>query len=222
SARIRRRDSLRHKPERDGGALVLHNVCSRVCPLLETEVPASVPGLTSLLGAGRQNLLRTSKSCKHVVWKGSALAALHCGRPPEPPIIYGSPPNIVETNFGRRLNGSYRLKQLVPTVVYLHMKMHKRILGHLSSVYCVTFDRTGRRIFTGSDDCLVKIWGTDDGRLLATLRGHAAEISDMAVSYENTMIAAGSCDKTIRVWCLQTCAPLAVLEGHAASITSLQ
>ncbi|XP_029318564.1 PH-interacting protein isoform X2 [Cottoperca gobio] len=74
----------------------------------------------------------------------------------------------------------------------------------------------------GSDDCLVKIWGTDDGRLLATLRGHAAEISDMTVSYENTMIAAGSCDKTIRVWCLQTCAPLAVLEGHAASITSLQ
>ncbi|XP_011615359.1 PH-interacting protein [Takifugu rubripes] len=200
----------------------LLQVCSRVCPLLEREVPASVPGLTSLLGAGRQNLLRTSKSCKHVVWKGSALAALHCGRPPEPPIIYGSPPNIVETSFSRRLNGSYRLRQLLPTAVYQHMKMHKRILGHLSSVYCVTFDRTGRRIFTGSDDCLVKIWGTDDGRLLATLRGHAAEISDMAVSYENTMIAAGSCDKTIRVWCLQTCAPLAVLEGHAASITSLQ
>ncbi|KAM3861557.1 LOW QUALITY PROTEIN: PH-interacting protein [Diretmus argenteus] len=200
----------------------LLQVCSRVCPLLEREVPASVPGLTSLLGAGRQNLLRTNKSCKHVVWKGSALAALHCGRPPEPPIIYGSPPNIVETGYGRRLNGSYRLRQLLPTAVYQHMKMHKRILGHLSSVYCVTFDRTGRRIFTGSDDCLVKIWGTDDGRLLATLRGHAAEISDMAVSYENTMIAAGSCDKTIRVWCLQTCAPLAVLEGHAASITSLQ
>uniref|UniRef100_A0A8C5BSI3 Pleckstrin homology domain interacting protein n=1 Tax=Gadus morhua TaxID=8049 RepID=A0A8C5BSI3_GADMO len=200
----------------------LLQVCSRVCPLLEGEVPASVPGLHSLLGAGRQNLLRTSKSCKHVVWKGSALAALHCGRPPEPPVIYGSPPNIVETGHGRRLNGSYRLRQLLPTAVYQHMKMHKRILGHLSSVYCVTFDRTGRRIFTGSDDCLVKIWGTDDGRLLATLRGHAAEISDMAVSYENTMLAAGSCDKTIRVWCLQTCAPLAVLEGHAASITSLQ
>ncbi|XP_061669062.1 PH-interacting protein isoform X2 [Syngnathoides biaculeatus] len=200
----------------------LLHVCSRVCPLLERDVPASVPGLTSLLGAGRQNLLRTTKSCKHVVWKGSALAALHCGRPPEPPIIYGSPANIVETSHGRRLNGFYRLRQLVPTAVYQHMKMHKRILGHLSSVYCVTFDRTGRRIFTGSDDCLVKIWSTDNGCLLATLRGHAAEISDMAVSYENTMIAAGSCDKTIRVWCLQTCAPLAVLEGHAASITSLQ
>uniref|UniRef100_A0A8C1J9X4 Pleckstrin homology domain interacting protein n=1 Tax=Cyprinus carpio TaxID=7962 RepID=A0A8C1J9X4_CYPCA len=200
----------------------LLQVCERVSPLLEREVPASVPGVNSLLGAGRQSVLRTNKSCKHVVWKGSALAALHCGRPPEPPVIYGSPPNIVETIYSRRLNGSYRLGQLVPTAVYQHMKMHKRILGHLSSVYCVTFDRTGHRIFTGSDDCLVKIWATDDGRLLATLRGHAAEISDMAVNYENTLLAAGSCDKMIRVWCLQTCAPLAVLEGHSASITSLQ
>ncbi|KAL4661021.1 PH-interacting protein [Arapaima gigas] len=200
----------------------LLRICEAVGPLLEKEVPASVPGVQSLLGAGRQSLLRTNKSCKHVVWKGSALAALHCGRPPEPPVIYGRPPNIVETLHARRLNGKYRLTQLVPTAVYQHMKMHKRILGHLSSVYCVTFDRTGRRIFTGSDDCLVKIWATDDGRLLSTLRGHAAEISDMAVNYENTMIAAGSCDKMIRVWCLQTCTPLAVLDGHGASITSLQ
>ncbi|XP_016368564.1 PH-interacting protein-like [Sinocyclocheilus rhinocerous] len=126
----------------------LLQVCERVSPLLEREVPASVPGVNSLLGAGRQSVLRTNKSCKHVVWKGSALAALHCGRPPEPPVIYGSPPNIVETIYSRRLNGLYRLGQLVPTAVYQHMKMHKRILGHLSSVYCVTFDRTGRRIFT--------------------------------------------------------------------------
>lgn len=56
--------------------------------------------------------------------------------------------HAVETSYSRRLNGSYRLRQLVPTAVYQHMKMHKRILGHLSAVYCVTFDRTGRRIFT--------------------------------------------------------------------------
>ncbi|XP_038655222.1 PH-interacting protein isoform X1 [Scyliorhinus canicula] len=200
----------------------LLQICQRLGPLLEKETPQSVPGVHSLLGAGRQSMLRTNKSCKHVVWKGSALAALHRGRPPELPINYGSPPNIVDTIRARQLTGSLRLSQLVPTAVYLHMKMHKRILGHLSSVYCVTFDRTGRRIFTGSDDCLVKIWTTDDGRLLATLRGHSAEISDMTVNYENTMIAAGSCDKIIRVWCLRTCAPLAVLQGHTASITSVQ
>uniref|UniRef100_A0A3Q3NRY0 Uncharacterized protein n=1 Tax=Labrus bergylta TaxID=56723 RepID=A0A3Q3NRY0_9LABR len=75
---------------------------------------------------------------------------------------------------------------------------------------------------TGSDDCLVKIWATDDGRLLSTLRGHSAEICDMAVNHENTLIASASCDKTIRVWCLRTCAPITVLQAHAASITSIQ
>ncbi|XP_073482941.1 PH-interacting protein isoform X2 [Aquarana catesbeiana] len=200
----------------------LLQICQRVGPLLEKEIPQSVPGVLTLLGAGRQSLLRTNKSCKHVLWKGSGLAALHCGRPPELPVSYGNPPSIGNTLFARKLNGKYKFETLVPTAVYQHMKMHKRILGHLSSVYCVTFDRTGRRIFTGSDDCLVKIWSTDDGHLLATLRGHAAEISDMAVNYENTMIAAGSCDKMIRIWCLRTCAPLAILQGHSASITSLQ
>lgn len=39
--------------------------------------------------------------CKHVVWKGSALAALHCGRPPESPVNYGSPPSIGELSLLR-------------------------------------------------------------------------------------------------------------------------
>lgn len=76
-------------------------------------------------------------------------------------------------------------------------------------------------LFQGSDDCLVKIWATDDGRLLSTLRGHSAEICDMAVNHENTLLASASCDKTIRVWCLRTCAPITVLQAHAASITSI-
>uniref|UniRef100_A0A8C7QAP9 BRWD/PHIP N-terminal domain-containing protein n=1 Tax=Oncorhynchus mykiss TaxID=8022 RepID=A0A8C7QAP9_ONCMY len=46
----------------------LLQVCQRVCPLLEEVVPASVPGIHSLLGAGRQSLLRTNKSqyCNHM------------------------------------------------------------------------------------------------------------------------------------------------------------
>lgn len=77
-------------------------------------------------------------------------------------------------------------------------------------------------VFQGADDHLVKIWSVDDGRLLATLRGHAAEIVDMNVNYENTLLAAASNDKVIRVWNLQTLAPVAVLMGHTAMITSLE
>lgn len=83
--------------------------------------------------------------------------------------------------------------------------------------FCFIVKSLSLCIAVGFDDCLVKIWATDDGRLLATLRGHSAEISDMAVNYENTLIAAGSCDKVVRVWCLRTCALVAVLQGHSAS-----
>uniref|UniRef100_A0A2K6FCR5 Bromodomain and WD repeat domain containing 3 n=1 Tax=Propithecus coquereli TaxID=379532 RepID=A0A2K6FCR5_PROCO len=200
----------------------LLKICERIGPLLDKEIPQSVPGVQTLLGVGRQSLLRDAKDCKSTLWNGSAFAALHRGRPPELPVNYVKPPNVVTITSARQLTGCSRFSHIFPSSAYQHIKMHKRILGHLSSVYCVAFDRSGRRIFTGSDDCLVKIWATDDGRLLATLRGHSAEISDMAVNYENTLIAAGSCDKVVRVWCLRTCAPVAVLQGHSASITSIQ
>ncbi|MFT7802669.1 bromodomain and WD repeat-containing protein 3 isoform X4, partial [Arapaima gigas] len=200
----------------------LLHMCRRIGPLLDSVVPPSVPGVHTLLGLGRQSLLRTAKDCSHTAWRSSAFAALQRGRPPEPPVQLQKPPSIVHIMGAWQVTGSVRFRSTVPSSMYQHMKMHKRILGHLSSVYCVAFDCTGRRIFTGSDDCLVKIWGTDDGRLLATLRGHAAEISDLAVSYENTLLASASCDRVIRVWCLRTCAPVTVLQGHGASITSIQ
>ncbi|AWP00276.1 putative bromodomain and WD repeat-containing protein 3 [Scophthalmus maximus] len=200
----------------------LLRVCQRIGPLIEKEIPPSVAGVQTLLGLGRQSLLRTTKSCSHKVCSGSAVAALHRGRPPEPPVSDGDAPSVVSIMGARQASGTARFGQALPSSSYQHMKIHKRILGHLSSVYCVAFDRTGRRIFTGSDDCLVKIWATDDGRLLSTLRGHSAEICDMAVNHENTLIASASCDKVIRVWCLRTCAPITVLQAHAASITSIQ
>ncbi|XP_027695237.1 bromodomain and WD repeat-containing protein 3 isoform X5 [Vombatus ursinus] len=200
----------------------LLKICERIGPLLDREIPQSVRGVQTLLGVGRQSLLRAAKDCRSAPWNGSAFAALHRGRPPELPADYMRAPNVVMITSARQLTGYARFSHVFPSSSYQQMKMHKRILGHLSSVYCVAFDRSGRRIFTGSDDCLVKIWATDDGRLVSTLRGHSAEISDMAVNYENTLLAAGSCDKVIRVWCLQTCAPVAVFQGHSASITSIQ
>lgn len=60
---------------------------------------------------------------------------------------FSLPVNILSA---RQLTGCGRFSHLFPTSTYQHMKMHKRILGHLSSVYCIAFDRSGRRIFTVS------------------------------------------------------------------------
>ncbi|XP_007575184.1 bromodomain and WD repeat-containing protein 1, partial [Poecilia formosa] len=200
----------------------LLQICKQIGPLLDKEVPSCVPGVHSLLGSGKQSMLRTAKDCDGVQLKVSSYAALHRGRPPERPLNQKQPPHQVKVHRGRELTGVQCFSSICPVSTYEHMRLHRRILGHLSAVYCIAFDRTGLRIFTGSDDCLVKIWSSLDGRLHSTLRGHSAEITDLAVNYENTLIAAGSCDKTIRVWCLRTCAPMAVLQGHSGSITSLQ
>lgn len=37
------------------------------------------------------------------MWKGSAFAALHRGRPPEMPVNYGSPPSLGECGWPVRL-----------------------------------------------------------------------------------------------------------------------
>ncbi|XP_034722866.1 bromodomain and WD repeat-containing protein 3 isoform X1 [Etheostoma cragini] len=200
----------------------LLQICEQIGPILDKEVPSCVPGVHSLLGSGKQSMLRTAKDCDNVRFNASSYAALHRGRPPERPFNCKKPPHLVKVHRGRELTGVQRFSSINPVSNYEHMRLHRRILGHLSAVYCIAFDRTGLRIFTGSDDCLVKIWSSFDGRLHSTLRGHSAEITDLAVNYENTLIAAGSCDKTIRVWCLRTCAPVAVLQGHSGSITSLQ
>lgn len=93
--------------------------------------------------------------------------------------------------------------------------------GHRDAVYCCVFDRSGTRLVSGSDDALVKIWSTDTGFLLATLRGHEAEISDLAVSPDNTLLASGSNDACVRVWNLDDGSPRALLAGHTDAISAL-
>ncbi|XP_029700101.1 bromodomain and WD repeat-containing protein 3 isoform X2 [Takifugu rubripes] len=200
----------------------LLRICMQIGPILDKAVPSCVSGVQTLLGTGKQSALRTIKDSESSQLPASSYAALHWGRPPERPLNCKRTLHLVKVLRGRELMGGQRFTSINPVNNYARMFLRRRVLGHLSAVYCIAFDRTGLRIFTGSDDCLVKIWSSFNGRLLSTLRGHTAEITDLAVNYENTLIAAGSCDKTIRVWCLRTCAPVAVLQGHSGSITSLQ
>ncbi|CAG2170887.1 unnamed protein product, partial [Oppiella nova] len=80
---------------------------------------------------------------------------------------------------------------------------------------------TGKYVFTGSDDFLVKIWSTIECRLIATLRGHEHEITDIAVNYENSLLASGDINYLIFIWCLKSTKALQVLRCHQQQITSL-
>ncbi|XP_053397072.1 bromodomain and WD repeat-containing protein 3-like isoform X3 [Mercenaria mercenaria] len=199
----------------------LLKICQRLGPLMDEKVRPNIMGVKSLLGAGSQSLLRTQRDMKKLSWQPQAHLALQHGRAALPPVNL-VPPKWQYIHRSRELTSQTSLKHVIPISMYTRIQQHSRKLGHLSAVYCALFDKTGKYIFTAADDALVKIWWVFDSRLKATLRGHAGEITDMAINYENTLLASGSCDKTVRVWCLKSCAPAAVLQGHTGMITSLQ
>ncbi|XP_048003913.1 bromodomain and WD repeat-containing protein 3-like [Leguminivora glycinivorella] len=122
---------------------------------------------------------------------------------------------------GRKTAPRAPAAQLLPPRLLGGLQLRRRTLGHLSAVYCLAFDCSGRYVVTGADDLLVKVWSAYDGRLIATLRGAGAEITDVCLSRDGALLACGSVDRLVRVWCLATGAPLAVLHAHAGTITSV-
>ncbi|EFN89603.1 PH-interacting protein isoform X2 [Harpegnathos saltator] len=203
------------------GSRHLLQICARIGPVLEKDVPPCVPGAISLLGAGRQSLLRTHEDLTRytrsiVDYSGRLGAKPFLERPGSLSV-----PNIVRVLQGRENSGPLSRREAIPTKFYSKMQLYRHTLGHLSAVYCVLFDRTGKYIITGADDLLVKVWSSIDGRLLSTFRGASAEIMDIAVNFDNTLLAAGSLDRILRVWCFQTMSPVAVLSGHSGMITSV-
>ncbi|OQR74142.1 bromodomain and WD repeat-containing protein 3-like [Tropilaelaps mercedesae] len=201
----------------------LLRLCENLCTSLSIAVPTTLPRAPrTLLGYGRHSVLRTKES---VASKRPLRTPEYLqGRLGRRPLNMSTTqcPSFVLLIEGARVNPHRNMMGAVPVSWYNASSLFRRIMGHLQAVYCVLYDHTGRYIFTGADDHLVKIWSATDGRLRATLRGHASEITDLSLSPDNSLLASGSLDKTIRVWCLRTLRPVAVLIGHGSMVTSLK
>ncbi|KYQ88779.1 WD40 repeat-containing protein [Tieghemostelium lacteum] len=94
-------------------------------------------------------------------------------------------------------------------------KLLKTCEGHFSPVNSVKWSNDGKYLATGSDDKLVIIWGLSSNSLdfsfgdqitvenwvcVHTLRGHAADISEVQWSPDSRFLASCSFDKTIIIW----------------------
>lgn len=150
----------------------LLEICSRIPAILEREVVPCVSGVLSLLGAGRQSLLRTRESCVRPKTLVDHCTRMHAM--PLPESINRRPVNnigkyhvdayclllanrsgflcfcirLVQVLIGRQSAGPIIRRQAVSTGFYGKLELLRRTLGHLSAVYCVLFDRSGKYIIT--------------------------------------------------------------------------
>jgi WD40 repeat protein len=62
----------------------------------------------------------------------------------------------------------------------------------------MSFD--GSRIVSGSYDETIKVWDSDTGDCLKTLRGHTTVVMSVCMSFDGSRIVSGSADETIVVY----------------------
>jgi WD40 repeat protein/serine/threonine protein kinase len=102
--------------------------------------------------------------------------------------------------------------------------------GHDGIVSSVAFNQDGRLIVSGSGgwdntiiggDKTLKVWDSNDGDELMTLRGHEGGINSVAFSPDSGRIVSGSGDKTLKVWDADSRSELMIFQGHGGYVSSV-
>lgn len=74
------------------------------------------------------------------------------------------------------------------------------LVGHVNTVWPVTFSPDGKYAVTGSMDTTAKIWDLRANKLLRTLKGHTAGVTATIFSKDGSLLLTGSPDQTIKIW----------------------
>jgi WD40 repeat protein len=67
-------------------------------------------------------------------------------------------------------------------------------------VNAVAFSPDGKRVLTGSEDKICKLWDIPSGKELMSFSGHHDGVLSVAFSPDGRFALSGSKDRTIRIW----------------------
>jgi RNA polymerase sigma factor (sigma-70 family) len=95
-----------------------------------------------------------------------------------------------------------------------------RIAGHADVVRCLAFSPDGKRLATGDEAGVVKVWDPA-GRELHTLKGHTEPVRCLAFSPDGKTLASGSRDLLALTWDVRTGRRKAALAGHTNDVSAV-
>ncbi|MCS7046166.1 MAG: WD40 repeat domain-containing protein, partial [Gemmataceae bacterium] len=96
-----------------------------------------------------------------------------------------------------------------------------RTFTHPDSVALAVPAADGKKLYTGGDDKIVRIWNTSNSMIEKQFAGHTAPITALTASANGQIVISGSADATIRIWNQATGKESDILVGHAGPVTSL-
>lgn len=75
-----------------------------------------------------------------------------------------------------------------------------KLTGHNSTVTCAKFSPDGLHIASCSEDGIIKLWDSNNGKFIRQLMGHTQGINELCWSSDGKLLASASDDNSIRIW----------------------
>jgi WD40 repeat protein len=97
----------------------------------------------------------------------------------------------------------------------------RTLRGHSGGVSSVAFSTDGQRLASASSGWSVRLWDTNEGRMLQALQGHSGRVNSVVYSPDGKTLASASSGSTVRLWDAHSGASLSMFQGHMGSVRAL-
>jgi beta-lactamase regulating signal transducer with metallopeptidase domain len=163
-----------------------------------------------------------SPSTARAASKPPEIATAETAPPARPQTVAVRPPALLWA-AATSPNGKHRLEARTgrrTTLVNVESDWRLDLTAH--QIACASFSPDSRVFATGHDDSSVRIWDSETGGLLASLKGSEAPISSVAFAPEGTRLAAGAADGGVLVWDWAEANEIAKLPRQSAPVGCLR
>ena len=137
-------------------------------------------------------------------------------------------PSVVRKDAGRIWNPAPETSSILVKCKVLCGKSdfdeQLSLLDHsrAGKVFALDWCPENKRVASGSEDGVVRVWSVATGAVTSILEGHAATVTSVSWCPDAMRLASGSIDKSVRVWDIETGAAILVLEGGTDAITAVK